>query len=166
MIIMKKKWAALSLAVALLACVLMLAGCAAQDAPASGKADADLSALASELMDKGVFTDEMTQTDADIVNDLYGVTLSSSAELWAYVSTGATAEELVLLQAADEDEAQAFEEAAKDRIEEQKESFRDYVPAEVKTLEEAIISRSGKYVAVCVAHDASAAGKVIEAYLG
>ena len=85
MIMMKKKWAALSLAVALLACVLMLAGCAAQDAPASGKADADLSALASELMDKGVFTDEMTQTDADIVNDLYGVTLSSSAELWAYV---------------------------------------------------------------------------------
>ena len=48
MIMMKKKWAALSLAVALLACVLMLAGCAAQDAPASGKADADLSALASE----------------------------------------------------------------------------------------------------------------------
>ena len=147
--------------VAAVACLVMLSACAPEN-----EKEINLTSLASSLIDGGVFTDAMTQTDVEIVNDLYSVSLPASDELIAYMSTGATAEELVLLCAADEEEAKTFESAAAKRVEEQKESYRDYIPAEVATLDSAIIRREGKYVLVCVAHDAAAAEELIGEVLG
>ena len=49
-----------------------------------------------------------------------------------YESTGATAEEIVVLKCNSEADAGAVENALKSRVEEQKESFADYVPEELK----------------------------------
>ena len=49
------------------------------------------------------------------------------------------------------------------RIQEQKESFESYIPKEVKKLDNAVIKRSGKYLAVCVA-DGKEAGEILSKY--
>ena len=82
-----------------------------------------------------------------------------------YLGSGATAEEITVLECTDADAAKnQVEPAMKQHIENQITSFESYVPAEVAKLKEAVIRVGGKYVAVCVSDDSAAAEKIIDQY--
>ena len=56
--------------------------------------------------------------------------------------------------------------AAKERVEAQKTAFEDYAPAEMTKLNNAVVERNGKIVALCIADDSSAAQKKVKELIG
>lgn len=120
-----------------------------------------LNAAAEELLKNAGFEDELNPADKATVEKLYGI--GNAKEAVVYLSSGATAEEIALFSFESEEDAKQAEELARARIQEQKESFESYIPKEVKKLDDAVIKRSGKYLAVCVA-DGKEAGEILSKY--
>ena len=77
-------------------------------------------------------------------------------------SSGGTAEEIAAFEAADEDTAKAVETLLNARIETQKASFKNYVPEELKRLDNAFVVRKGNYVYFSVSADPDKAKSIIE----
>ena len=83
-----------------------------------------------------------------------------------YLSSGATAEEIAVFEAKDDAAAERLLAAAKERVEVQKTAFEDYAPAEMTKLNNAVVERSGKIVALCIADDSSVAQKKVKELIG
>jgi len=97
---------------------------------------------------------------------LYGLeetdlTPEQLTEAVAHRSSGATCEELVLLTFFDETAAQTAYEALGLYVTAQILSNKDYRPAEVPKLENAILEQRGTTVLLAVANDYEAAGKLL-----
>ena len=153
-----RKW---TLALVFVLVVMLFAGCGG-----GGDEKAEIespAALAEELLDPSVFGDIMTQVDAAAALPIYfledaGVDSQSSV---FYFSTGATADELAIVQTTDVDAAvNAFNQ----RVEVQSQSFANYVPEEVPKLEEAIVVSNDSYVVLCVAENVEAAQEILNKY--
>ena len=86
-------------------------------------------------------------------------------EACIYESSGATAEEIVVLVCADADSAAKAKTAFEQRVEEQTENFTDYVPEEVPKLKDAVIITEDVYAVLSVSGDASKAKSIIESAL-
>ncbi len=150
----------LSLLIAILLSLPLVPGC-------SKKADAfDPQAFAADMLAGGAFSDELTEADAAIGRRLYGLEESDAEETLFYFSSGATAEEMAVFMAYDEEGAAKLADAAKARVERQKTAFESYVPAEVPKLDKAVVEVSGLYVVLYVAADYDAARRVADRYLG
>lgn len=150
--------------VCLLAAVMLLAsaaGCAGQP---KGE-PVDVTQAVSELQKKVAFDDPMTAVEEDTALALYGLEKGDVEEIAAVLSTGATAEEIAVIKAADGKTAKC-KEALAQRIQKQKDGFEDYVPAEVPKLERACLMEKDNVVILCVAKDADTAKKVVQEILG
>jgi len=148
---MKKKIAAL-----LAACFLLLAGCGA-----SAPAQPFDSSVVDALMAGTSFSEVLEVVDADIACLLYGIDEALITHCTAYLSTGATAEELTLFVLADESGAETVKAACEKRVADQIAAYESYGPAEVDKLEEAIIQVRGNTVLLVVANDAAAAAQTV-----
>lgn len=71
-----------------------------------------------------------------------------------------------MFEAKDDAAAERLLAAAKERVEAQKTAFEDYAPAEMTKLNNAVVERSGKIVALCIADDSSAAQKKVKELIG
>ena len=120
----------------------------------------DPSQLAESLLTELSFDDELQPIDASMAEQLYGIDDAVSIQVW--MGSGATAEEIAVLELPDEDSAKAAEQAALDRVTAQKTAFSDYVPAEVARLEQAVVERKGNYVILCVSNEPEKAREMIE----
>lgn len=119
----------------------------------------DIEQLVAEMIQNIKFEDEMNETDAETIEKLYNIDNAISQKV--YISSGATAEEIAVFEFENKDEANAALEKANKRIEEQKESFKNYVPKEIKKLDNAIIIKKNKYLIICITDDENAQ-KIIE----
>ena len=128
--------------------------------------DIDPAAICTELLGSGAFSEGLEPLDTDIALTLYGLTEDSCASSIFYLSTGATAEELAILQVADGGSMQTLQDAVQYRLTYQKDSFENYVPAEIPKLDGAIVRTQGDYLIFCVAADGGAAGAIIDKYFG
>lgn len=126
-------------------------------------ADVDINQLADDLLEKVAFEDELTELDAGMIPDIYGV--EGAVEQRVYMSSGATAEEVAVFLFATEEDAQAGQEALEQRLESRKEDFGNYMPDELTRLENAVLKRSGCCVVLCVS-SGDEAKEVINSYLG
>ena len=139
--------------------VLSLAACASgPDQPAPGF---DLS-LAGKLLDSGAFSEPLDRLDTDVMWVLYGLEDAglTQAQLTACDcrrSSGATCEELSILQFATEDAAQTAMTALEHYLTGQISANVNYRPAEVPKLEGALLERRGACVLLMVANDRAAA---------
>ena len=143
----------------LAALLLLLCACG------GGAKELPLDTVSEQLLDSGAFSDILSPVGKNIAAMIYGVEetlVESSAVYW---STGATAEELALFKAQDEKGAAQLLAAAQTRLEEQKEAFSVYVPAEVAKLDTAVLAQSGPYVICVVAEDAARATQVLGEYI-
>ena len=77
-------------------------------------------------------------------------------------SSGGTAEEIAAFEANDEETAKAVEALLNARIETQKASFKNYVPEELKRLENAFVIRKGNCIYLSVSADPDKAKSIIE----
>ena len=149
----------------LLAAAVVMAGCGGSSAAASKAADASASAIGNDLLSKISYEDDMSEMDlemASMIMDLSGVDVKDA---FICESTGATAEEIVVLECESTDSAKKASDVFKQRVAEQKESYEDYVPEELKKLDVAVIATSGNFAVLSVSGDPDTAKSVITEYL-
>lgn len=131
----------------------------------SKAASFDVKSLGSDLRTQITYDDELTELDLDMAGmflNLSGIDIVNAS---IYESSGATAEEIVILECSSADEAKKADAMMKERVAEQKESFVDYVPEEIPKLDAAIIKVNGNYAVLSVSGDAKAASGIIDKYL-
>ncbi len=145
-----KRWTA-----CLLLC-LLLVGCSADTA------EPDPAQLGSDLLAAGGFPESMVELDADMMEAVYRMDMGTVEDFFASVSGGATADEVLVLIAADEDAAGNLEELLADHVSYRLDSFSTYLPAEAEKLRHAILTREGRTVILCVCGDYEAAQAVLD----
>ena len=146
----------------LTAAVLVLAfafsGCS------QGGKDVDVTGLADALRNQITYKDDLSQIDMDTAGMFYSFGDADITDSVFYESSGATAEEIVVIKCGSSAGAEAVEGVLKGRVEEQKEAYTDYVPAELEKLNAAVVVRSGNSVVLSVSDDPQGARKIIDSY--
>ncbi len=140
-------------------CVLLLfASCA--NKPAKTPAVADVT---NTVMQGQTFPEMIPMTDR-YMEDYYGADLSLVQEFSAYItSSGATADEVVVIRVKEEKDAKTALEWLTTRQSDQKASFTGYVDSEVPRIEKAAIGQKGCYVYLLICPDTAKAKADLEA---
>lgn len=140
---------------------LLLGACSA---PAdSGSAAFDPEAATQAVLDSGAFSVELTELDAALLYDFsgYGLDSSTLTASKAYSASG-FAEQVSVTVWKDEAAAQAAVDMFKTYLEDMAATYKDYAPAEVPKLENAVLEQRGGSVLLAVANDAGAAKTAVE----
>lgn len=148
-----------ALAAVALTAMLALAGC-------GGAKEVDPAALASQVASEVAFDEQLTQLDANAVERVFRVDPSLVETAVMYVGSGATVDEVSVWEAKDDAAAQQIEATLQSRVDSEKEDYASYKPEEVPKLDNAVLERSGKYVALCVTSDADNARSIIQEAMG
>lgn len=138
-------------------CALSFTACSGKKQPVS----VDVSALAQKLAAEVKFEDELTKIEIDMVEKLYGIEQADIVSAAVYEGTGSTAEEAAVFEAKDGDSAKRIQTAVNQRVEDQKESYVDYIPEEMPKLENPVIVVKDNYVVLCISSDNETAKKII-----
>ena len=140
---------------------LLLGACSA---PAdSGSAAVDPEAATQAVLDSGAFSVELTELDAALLYDFsgYGLDSSTLTASKAYSASG-FAEQVSVTVWKDEAAAQAAVDMFKTYLEDMAATYKDYAPAEVPKLENAVLEQRGSSVLLAVANDAGAAKTAVD----
>lgn len=140
---------------------LLLGACSA---PAdSGSAAFDPEAATQAVLDSGAFSVELTELDAALLYDFsgYGLDSSTLTASKAYSASG-FAEQVSVTVWKDEASAQAAVDMFKTYLEDMAATYKDYAPAEVPKLENAVLEQRGSSVLLAVANDAGAAKTAVD----
>ena len=124
---------------------MLLCGCAAGKTPYSID-DAQI------LLEADLFSGDMGPVDKYIVSQLYGIDEDIIQDCICYMAsnTASSADELTIFILTDENGARSAEEACQKRAANQIEVSRNYAPAAVPRLENAVIRRIGNTVLFAV----------------
>ena len=145
----------------LLGLLLVLTGCGKNEAK-----DVDPSVLADTLRNAITFQDELEAVDAAAMGRMYEVDEADIEAFKVYTGTGATAEEIAVFKAKDEQAAGRIYQAMQTRVENQKAAFENYNPNEMKKLQDPLVRKTGVTVVLCVSDDTPAAEKAVREALG
>ena len=146
-------------------CVPLSGACVSSGAKASPQTPVftlDVSAFGDALFTDLDFRDQLEELDPLIVYTLLGIDGDHVAAQKNFFSSGATAEEILVFQAVDQEAMHALKKAIEARIEDQKRVYVSYAPEEVIYLKGAVLEERGDYLVYCVAADAVSARKMIE----
>lgn len=114
------------------------------------RAELDVHEALAAMLEKAPIEEAMELTEADMLN-FYGIEADQMADFAAALcAVGIEADELVLVKAADEDSAQAVEELLRQRLENRKSEFQNYLPEEYEVLTHGVVARDGVYVCLIV----------------
>ena len=133
-------------------------------APAdSGTPAFDPEAATQAVLDSGAFSVELTELDAALLYDFsgYGLDSSTLTASKAYSASG-FAEQVSVTVWKDEAAAQAAVDMFKTYLEDMAATYKDYAPAEVPKLENAVLEQRGSSVLLAVANDAGAAKTAVD----
>lgn len=117
--------------------------------------------LASNINQSEAFEDELAKVDPEMTKNDYGFSNDEVKEIVSYQGSGATSEEIVILQVNDKCYLNSVIEKINNRIEERKEAFEGYLPGEVFKIENNVLDIRGNYVILCISNDS---GKVENSY--
>ena len=146
----------------------MLAGCGTTVGGNGDSKEAlniNVTDMANELKNGlNVLKNSLSELDTNVALTYYGIDADKVKNSVVVVSTGATAEEIAVFEAADESSADAVKSACEDRKAKQTTSYADYKPSETSRLDKAIIKEDGNYVVYCVTDDTDKANEIIDKY--
>ena len=125
----------------------------------------DINKLAENIKNQKVFDDTLEIIEKDIAITNYNFNNEIIQDLVSYVSTGATAEEILVIEAKDKNSIKAIEEKIIERIKERKEAFASYLPNEVYKLENPVLIIKDKYIILCICNNSQNMSEYIEKYL-
>ena len=143
--------------------VTVLPGCSTR--PAGEDLTLNVEECADTLRETIAFQDTLTAISAEMIAAIYQIPTANVVQQQVYVSTGATAEEIAVFEAVDNEAAQEIETAARERLANQITGFEDYLPAELPKLKDPFIAVKGKYVIVCVSNHNEDVKKVWDTFL-
>lgn len=113
----------------------------------------DAQTVVDTYLTSQAFSDTLEEVSSDIAVTLLGLDEADVSEMKCYMSSGATAEELTVVTAADADAAARVSEALSQHVEDQKTAMKDYLPDEVDKLDHAVQRTFGNVVVLMVAAD-------------
>lgn len=122
----------------------------------------DTDSVAQYLINEIEFQDEMNIIDDDMILDILDVDSEDVNDICAYESTGATAEEIIVIKSDDEKSAKNIKSALKERVQSQISGFENYDPDELDKLEKAIISQVDDLIILIVCEDDSRANDLLK----
>lgn len=140
-------------------CALSLTGCQSKKTGPD-----DLSAVHQELSAQAELSD-MLALSADELGTFYGIAAEDVKQFAASVnSTGIRCDEIVLIEATDEEAAARVKEQLDSRYASQLAQFETYLPDQYEILQKCGVRQDGNYVAMIVAADPAPLVKLYEAY--
>lgn len=143
---------------AALGLLLVLTACGGKE-----RAPVDAGKLTESLLgQEGLFSDTLEEVDSEVGLALYGIEEADLSEGYFYLSGGATAEELAVLTAPDGDAAERLAQACRMRVERQIEAVRNYQPAEVEKLNNAMVWVDGNVVVLLVSASGTDGGAALD----
>ena len=129
------------------------------------KIQININVLSDKIAQSGAFEDELIKADSEMVKKNYGFTNDEIKELVSYQGSGATSEEIVVLQVKDKNNLNSVKEKINARIEERKEAFASYLPKEVFKIENNLIKIQGNYVILSISNNVKKVSDVINNYI-
>ena len=121
--------------------------------------------LSEEIFKSESFEDELIKVDSEMVMNNYGFTNEEIKQLISYQGSGATSEEILVLEVNDKSKLNNIKEKINVRLAERKEVFESYLPKEVYKIDNNILSIKGNYVILCVSNDSNKVNDTINNYL-
>jgi hypothetical protein len=140
-------------------CLAFLAGCGQKKA-----VSIDVGKLADELKNTVQFSDSMEEMSEAAFNNKYSIDASYIASKKIYVGSGATAEEIAVFEAKDDEAAGRIMTAVNSHIEEQIQEYTNYSPDELKKLRNPVKIQTGKYVILCISNHNDTAEACVQKY--
>ena len=128
----------------------------------SSKTSIDVSSLADDLNAKTIKSDTLTETSSDMLSTIYFFENGQVSESKAFMSSGATADEICVVKCVDENAAKAVTELFQTRVNNQSKLYESYNADEVGKLNDAIIKNSGSYAVLVVCDDYDEAGDLLK----
>ena len=129
-----------------------------------GSATVDAAGLGKALSERVQFDDTMSAVSYDDLK--FYLEPPEKCEVGAYMSTGATAEEIFVVQCYNKTDAAAVKVSMQSYLDSQKQEMERYKPEEVARLNNAIFATYGTCVVLCVTNDTANANAVIKEYVG
>lgn len=117
---------------------------------------ADTAKIAKEIVSKFKFKDTLSRVGDSLVLSSYGIDTKYVLSASLYVSGGSTAEEVAVFEADNAKNTEKVVECIKQRIENKKKDFENYIPAEMTKLNNPAIVVKGNIVVLCLADNADA----------
>lgn len=123
----------------------------------------DVEEVAREIRDNGKFVDTLERLDDEAVPYVYD--LGSPVKAVVYAGSGATPEEIIVAEYADEQARAAAYEKINAHLNSQRKTFDDYNAEYRPLLNEPLFVQAGKYIIYCVSDDYNASQAVLSRYI-
>ena len=121
--------------------------------------------LASKMKEQDLFEDTLEEIDKDAIIKNYGFDGNKIKNIVSYVGTGATAEEILVVELNNKSDLNEINNQITQRISERKEAFANYLPQEVYKLENPTLKVTNNYIILSVCKDSEKMNSFIEDYL-
>lgn len=144
-----------------LICTGMIATMLCLSACGSKTVTMDVATVASDMSTQVTFKDQLEEIDLSSALSVYGIDEAKVKSGVVYMGTGATAEEIAVLEAASANDVADVKAGVENRVEAQKEACENYLPDEMEKLNRAYIAVEGNYVILCVCDDTAQAKEVV-----
>ena len=125
----------------------------------------NIEGLAEEITKSNAFEDQLEKIDSEMTMQDYNFSTDEVEQLVSYQGSGATSEEIVILQVKGKNNINSVKEKMNTRLSERKEAFESYLPEEVGKIDDSILRVEGNYIILCVAKDANTVNNVINEYI-
>ena len=129
------------------------------------KKEASVEAISGDLLNNIAYADDLSLLDAEVAAMFIDFGSADIVNSAVYESSGATAEEIIVVECSSEADAKNVKKSLEARVEEQKISYEDYVPEELVKLNKAVIVQNGNYAVLSVSDEPDAAEEIIGSYL-
>ena len=123
--------------------------------------DVDPNGLVGALYNTVKFDSEMKSVSVDNY-----LTLPEGAQAAGRMSNGTTAEEIIVVRCANENDAKTVKTDMESFLADQRVDMERYQPQEVARMDNAVLTQRGVYVVLCVSADSEMAEKIIKEQLG
>ncbi len=151
----------------LLACAMLLSLCACgeqSEQPAKKLVNVSVQTVMDEMLTQVEIQDPLVLTEGDML-DFFGIKGENMAEFAAVTcANGISAQEVVLVKAVDEKNAEEIEEKLENRLENRKAEFENYLPDQYDILTECEVEQDGVYVCMILHPEHEKLEKLYDGY--
>lgn len=157
---MKKK--IIAVAVIILIIIIIFIGIETNLKKSNSEININMQKLADDLINSQIFEDNLSTIDRESIIKRYNLNDDKIKDIVSYLGTGATAEEILIIEFLDKNYINEAEKSIKAKIDERKEDFQDYLPKEVFKLENYNLKVKGNYLILCISNDYDKAETIIK----
>lgn len=125
----------------------------------------EIEELSKQIVESGVFSDELAKIDNQIVMTDYSFTSEEIKGIVSYQGSGATSEELVVLEVNNKSFLNSVKNKIDTRLNERKGAFESYLPEEVFKIDNNLLEVKGNYLIMCISNDSNKVNEVINNYI-